>query len=246
MDVVAALTPFALVCARTTAFVFTAPPFAHGGIPMTVKTMLAVLLAVCLAPGQTAPDGAFELVTGVVTEVGIGAGMGLLASTVLSAVQSAGHIIDLEGGFQLGEAFDPLTSASSGPYARFYQMLATVLLFASNGYQMLLLGFARSFAAVPPGTALEVRGLSDALSREVPQLLLAAIQIAGPLVAVLFLADLGLGLLTRVAPSLNAFAMGFPLKILLTLVLGVVALVALPSVVSALASRAVDLILGQP
>ena len=54
----------------------------------------------------------------------------------------------------------------------------------------------------------------------VTQMFLAAVQIAGPLLVVLFLADVGLGLLTRVAPALNAFALGFPLKILLTLSLG--------------------------
>jgi len=244
MDAIALIAPFALVCARTTAFVFTAPPFANGGIPVTVKTMLGVVLAVCLAPGRQAPTGTAELVTGMVTEVAMGAALGLLTSTVLSAIQSAGHIIDQMGGFQLGEAYDPLTTSQSGPFARFYQMLATVLLFASDGYQVLLVGFARSFSAVPPGTALAPRHLADAFSRELPQLIVAALQIAGPLVAVLFLADLGLGLLTRVAPSLNAFAMGFPLKILLTLALGATALVALPQAVSGLASRAVDLMLG--
>ena len=58
---------------------------------------------------------------------------------------------------------------------------------------------------------------------------LAAVQIAGPLLVVLFLADAGLGLLTRVAPALNAFALGFPLKILLTLTLAAVVFVALPA-----------------
>ena len=66
---------------------------------------------------------------------------------------------------------------------------------------------------------------------------LASVQIAGPLLVVLFLADVGLGLLTRVAPALNAFAMGFPLKILLTVTLAAVMFVALPRIV-VLAHRA--------
>ena len=57
---------------------------------------------------------------------------------------------------------------------------------------------------------------------------LAAVQIAGPLIVVLFLADVGLGLLTRVAPALNAFSLGFPLKILLTLTLAGFMFLALP------------------
>ena len=75
-------------------------------------------------------------------------------------------------------------------------------------------------------------------------LMLAALQIAGPLIAVLFLADVGLGLLTRVAPALNAFALGFPLKILLTLSLGSIAFLTLPHFVGTLTGEAVDAVMG--
>jgi flagellar biosynthetic protein FliR len=78
----------------------------------------------------------------------------------------------------------------------------------------------------------------------VTQMFLAAVQIAGPLLVVLFLADAGLGLLTRVAPALNAFALGFPLKIFLTLMLGGVVFVALPRIVSSLAGQAVTALTG--
>jgi flagellar biosynthesis protein FliR len=78
-----------------------------------------------------------------------------------------------------------------------------------------------------------------ALSTEgLTQIFLAALQVAGPLAVVLFLADVGLGLLTRVAPALNAFALGFPLKILMTLALVGTAYIALPQLVSALTDDA--------
>ena len=78
----------------------------------------------------------------------------------------------------------------------------------------------------------------------VTQMFLAAVQIAGPLLVVLFLADAGLGLLTRVAPALNAFALGFPLKIFLTLTFASVLFVALPRIVSSLAGQAVTALTG--
>ena len=65
-----------------------------------------------------------------------------------------------------------------------------------------------------------------------------------PLLVVLFLADVGLGLLTRVAPALNAFAMGFPLKILLTLSFASLAMLALPQVIATLTGTAVESLLG--
>jgi flagellar biosynthetic protein FliR len=70
------------------------------------------------------------------------------------------------------------------------------------------------------------------------------VQIAGPLLVVLFLADAGLGLLTRVAPALNAFTMSFPIKILLTLTLVGVIFVALPGIVATLTGQAIKVIGG--
>jgi flagellar biosynthetic protein FliR len=81
----------------------------------------------------------------------------------------------------------------------------------------------------------------EALVGGVTQMFLASVQIAGPIVLVLFLADVGLALLTRVAPQLNAFQLGFPLKILITLLLGSVVFLALPRVVAALVDDAVAL-----
>ena len=69
---------------------------------------------------------------------------------------------------------------------------------------------------------------------------LAALQIAGPLIAVLFLTDVAFGLLNRVAPALNAFQLGFPAKILLVLLLSGTAIAILPGILSNLVDRAVS------
>ncbi len=85
---------------------------------------------------------------------------------------------------------------------------------------------------------------TKAMVSGVTQMFLSALQIAGPLIIVLFMADMALGLLTRVAPALNAFALGFPLKIMLTVVLSAVVFVALPGVVGSLTDTAVKTMLG--
>jgi flagellar biosynthetic protein FliR len=91
---------------------------------------------------------------------------------------------------------------------------------------------------------MDLSSPAEAMVNGLGQLFLATVQIAGPLLVVLFLADVGLGLLTRVAPALNAFAMGFPLKALMTVMLGGMVFVALPDVVSSLTGQAVHLITG--
>jgi flagellar biosynthetic protein FliR len=123
-------------------------------------------------------------------------------------------------------------------------MTALVLLFASSGYQLILGGLNRSFRSLPIGGGLDLAQSSEAMLGAVSGMFVAALQIAGPLIIVLFLADVGLGLLTRVSPALNAFSLGFPLKILVTLSLAVVVFAGLPTVVESLTGQAVDLLLG--
>ncbi len=234
---------------RIAAFLVVAPPFAHRGIPGTVKAMIATALGLLVAPralarggpevGTAIASGTARLLADLVLQVVVGAGLGFLVALVFAAVSSAGNLIDLFGGFQLAQAFDPMSMTNGAQFARLYQLSAVVLLFASGGYQLVVAGLVRSFDALPLGTPLDLAAMAQAVTDGLTGMFVAALQIAGPLVAVLFLADVGLGLLTRVAPALNAFALGFPLKILLTIVLGVSAYLALPEIVGALTEDAV-------
>jgi flagellar biosynthetic protein FliR len=235
-----------LASVRFAAFLVLAPPFSHRGVPAPVKVALALGLALAVAPGLDAePASNVAVFLGALAlQALVGAALGFLVAVVFAAVQSAGSLIDLFGGFQLATAFDPMSLTSNAPFGRLYQTAAVTLLFVTDAYQVVLAGLVRSFQAVPLGVVPSTASLAETVAGAVVQMFLAALQVAGPLVVVLFLADVGLGLLTRVAPALNAFALGFPLKILLTLVLGGLAFVALPGVIDALADDAARALSG--
>lgn len=242
---------------RIAAFLVVAPPFASRAVPGQVKAMLAMGLGLAVAPraaqaaaeagtpaGGSIASGTGAFLGDLLLQVLVGAALGFVVALVFSAVQSAGALIDLFGGFQLASAFDPMSMTNGAQWTRLYEMTTVVLLFASNAYQVMIAGLARTFDALPLGSAMDMGGLAHTLSTGLTDMFVAALQIAGPLIAVLFLADVGLGLLTRVAPALNAFALGFPLKILLTLTLGVTAYLALPNVVAALTDSSIGALLG--
>lgn len=236
-----------LAAVRITAFIVIAPPFSYGAIPMRIKAMLAVALS--LAMGAAVAPGYENLATAaffgaLILQVATGALLGFLVMICFSALQAAGNLIDVFGGFQLAQAFDPQSMVNGAQFTRLFHISALALLFASGGYQVILAGLARSFTAVPVNGIFEVSGPAELLVDGVSQMVLAAVQIAGPLVLVLFLADAGLGLITRVAPALNAFAMGFPVKILLTLLLAGLVYVALPGIVDSLTSQALRMLQG--
>ncbi|MGN6761421.1 MAG: flagellar biosynthetic protein FliR [Leifsonia sp.] len=242
-----AIEAVALASLRMVAFLVIAPPFSYNGFPAQVKGMLAIGLAVAVAPragaGYHSGDtGAFVLA--MLRELAVGATLGFLVFVVFAAIQSAGSLVDLFGGFQLAQAFDPQSMINGAQFTRMFQLTALALLFASGGYQLIIGGLVRSFDAIPLAAGLDLADPVKAMVTGVTQLFLASLQIAGPLIVVLFLADVGLGLLTRVAPALNAFSLGFPLKIMLTVVLSGVVFVALPGVVSGLTDTAVKAMLG--
>ena len=236
-----------LATVRMTAFLIVAPPFAHQAFPGRIKAMLGVGLGLAvsqrLSAGYVARDTAGFL-TGVVLELVTGLVLGFLVMLVFAAVQSAGSLVDLFSGFQMAQAFDPQMMVNGAQFTRLLQMAALALLFSSDGYQLVIGGLTGSFTALPLAGGLDLAQPVQAMTSAVTGMFLAAVQIAGPLLVVLFLADVGLGLLTRVAPALNAFSLGFPLKIMLTLALAGFLFLALPRTVSTLAGQAAKTVLG--
>lgn len=232
---------------RIIAFLVIAPPFSYNGIPARIKAMLAIGLALAVSQqvtdGYVSPDTA-GYITALILELVVGAALGFLVLVVFSAIQAAGSLIDLFGGFSLAQGFDPQSMVNGAQFTRLFQMTALALLFASDGYQLIISGLARTFNALPIGGGIDLSSPAEAITGSVTNMFLAAVQIAGPLIVILFLADVGLGLLTRVAPALNAFALGFPLKILVTLLLAATLFVALPRIVSTLVDDAVRLVMG--
>ena len=211
-----------LATARSAAWVAVAPPFSLGAVPPTAKGILALGLALPVVPqlsGQTPGWGTGELVGALLMQVLIGAALGFLTYLFFAAIAAAGDLIDLFGGFTLAQAYDPLSMSGASVFGRLHQMFATTLFFATGAHLVVINGFLQSYDALPLDGALDLSRMSTVLTTGIGQFFLAALQIAAPLIGVLFLADVGLGLLTRVSPSLNAFSLGFPIKILLTLTL---------------------------
>lgn len=235
------LEPTALASVRMIAFLLIAPPFSHRAIPAQVRVIVALGLAVAVSarvtPGyEPADTGTF--LGYLVSEALTGAMMGALVMAVFSAIEQAGHHLDLFGGFSLGAAFDPKNHVYGAQFARLFGLAAVVLMFTSDAYQLVILGLTRSYDAVPLGVLAGVP--AESFVSALVGSFLAGLQIAGPLLVVLVLADAGLGLVNRVAPQLNAFVLGFPLKIFITLSLVAIIFAALPAAVSALAREALE------
>ena len=234
-----------LVSARILAWLLIAPPIATGGVPKSIKTSLSVALGLAMVPSTRAhvPVAEVAPVAGTLLEqVLIGVALGFLTRLLFTAVEAAGGLLDLFGGFSLSAAYDPLTTTMTSVYGRFYALLCTTLIFATDAHLLIFQGFLRSFAAVPLDASLSLGRLDTTITHAVTELFVAALQIAGPLIVVLFVADIALGVLNRIAPQLNAFSMSFPVKIGLTLLLVGLGFTLMPGTVIQIAHRANELV----
>ena len=225
---------FVLASVRCVSFLTVAPPFA-GSVSPKIRVGVAFALSLAMTSrlsGVSAlpVDDFGHLLAGVLFQVGIGLAMGYLVFVLFQAVTVAGSMIDLFGGLTASQLFDPMTKSTESPSARLYQMLATLLLFATNGHLLLVAGLARSFDAAPVG-GLRLDRMANLLTHGVGQMLLSALQIGAPVLGALFVADLLLGLASRAAPQLNIMSIGFGVKTLVLLMLGGVCLPILAVVV---------------
>jgi flagellar biosynthetic protein FliR len=223
-----------------------APPFSSRNIPGTVKALLSIGLTLPMAPylrGTVPSLQTADIIASAVLQIVVGAALGFITALFFAAIQAAGELIDLLAGFSMAFAFDPLGMNQSSVFGRFYNLVAITILFATDGHMVILRGFLQSFRTMPLNLTFDLATFSQLLLQGMGEMFLAALQIAGPLVVVLFLTDVAFGLLNRVAPALNAFQLGFPAKIFLVLVLSGIAITTLPPVIESLVDRSVTAVL---
>src|SRR3954468_8516621 len=242
-----AVTAFMLALVRASVFILIAPPFNTKAIPVPVKAGLAAALA--LAAVAQIPKASLSLdvapfAASIVTQVIVGVVMGVIMMMVMSAVQSAGSLIDVFAGFSIAALYDPLTDNSTSLFGRFYQLVATTLVFATNAHLLIIRGFFDSFRVIP-ANAYQPNVIAKMLTLNLAGLFVAALEIAGPVVACLFLSELTMGLVARAAPSLNVFALAFPVRVGVTFLVVALAVPLLTPAVSNLVDLGIRSFLGQ-
>lgn len=235
---------FLFATVRCGAWLSIAPPF-QGAVPARVRGGLAVALGMALAPrlaatGELPTEDTWALVAGTAYQAAIGLALGFLVSVLFQAMSAAGGMIDAFGALTSAQLFDPLSKTSSGPMSRLYQLLGSMVLFATGGHLILIAGLVRTFDAAPVG-GLRLDRLGQLLTRDVLQFLLAALQIAAPVLVALFVAEVLLGLATRAAPKLNIMIVGFGVKSLVLIMVTGAALPLLPYVMHFLVRDALGL-----
>ncbi len=221
------LWPFLRVAALLTA----APILGAGYVTPRVRLALAFALALVLTPLVDAPAVSPLSAAGVlltVEQVVVGVLMGLAVRLMLVVFDLAGQLVSQTMGLGFAAMVDPATGAQVPAVSQLYLVLASLVFVTVDGHLLLVQVLARSFEVLPPGAGVDPGAFWD-LPARAGWVLGAGALIALPAVTAMLLVNLAFGVMTRTAPQLNLFAVGFPI----TLIMGfVVILLTLPGVLS--------------
>jgi flagellar biosynthetic protein FliR len=216
-DIMALVMPVFWPFLRVLAVFSSAPIFSARAVPVRSRVALAMLVALCAQAGlpeqpmvALTDPRAFET---AVQQVLIGVAIGLATRIVFSAVELAGEVIGLQMGLNFAGFFDPTTNSQSSTVGRFFGNTTMLLFVVMNGHLMLLQVVIASFETFPVGG-----GALEAVERLRLHELGAVVfhyglWIALPMIGLLLFINIVLGFVSRIAPQMNAFAIGFPLTL---------------------------------
>jgi flagellar biosynthetic protein FliR len=230
---------------RIAALIATAPILGDASVPVRVRIGLAIFVTIVIAPGLTAVPKV-ELISGdgfllIGRQLVIGAAMGFSIQLAFAAIEFAGDLIGLQMGLGFATLVDPETNQETpiiGSLLRYFAMLAFLV---ANGPLMMIAGVSESFQAMP------IAG-SGGLTDDWKMLVLSggtvfglALHMALPVVAALLVTNVALGVMTRAAPQMNLFSIGFPI----TISVGMIVLAASLPVVLGLSDNAINATVGR-
>jgi flagellar biosynthetic protein FliR len=215
------LAGFILVLARVTPLFFLAPLFSSKMIPPRVRGIVAVGISIGLAPvalhGQHIPGDAVSLVALIVEGLLVGLSFALSLAVLLAAIESAGSLVDVVSGFSYGSLINPMSGERSAVMSQFYTLVGTLIFLIIGGDAWILRGIARTFQLVPLTSAPRISSLTAGVEQLFSTVFASAVEIAAPVLIALLITDVAFGVVSRVVPQLNVFAVGFPTKVAVAL-----------------------------
>ncbi|MFZ6846367.1 flagellar biosynthetic protein FliR [Undibacterium sp. RuTC16W] len=216
-ELIALIASFIWPLTRILGLIAIAPPFGNNSVPVQVKLALGVMLALIVAPTIPPLTGADPVsLTGVMIlmqQFVIGLAMGFMMRVVFAGIEMSGEVIGLTMGLGFATFFDPQTQGRSSAISQFLVLVATLLFLTLNVHLSMLATLVESFTTIPISTSLTAGFSFQRLAIWGQEIFSTAMRLSLPIVAALLITNIALGILTRAAPQLNLFGIGFPITI---------------------------------
>ncbi len=210
---------FLLILVRVSCFVFVAPFFSMSNTPRRVRIGLSAFITVLLY--QVIPHEAIEYRTLlgyfiiVMKEVLTGLLIGFAANLCSTVVSFAGHIADMEMGLSMASMMDTSTRESATISGIYYNYMVLLMLMISGFHRYLVKALAETYVLIPVnGAIFKTDNLMSAMAGFMSDYIVIGFRICLPIFAVMIILNAVLGILAKVSPQLNMFAVGIQMKVL--------------------------------
>lgn len=203
---------------RMSALFLASPVFSAAAYPVRARVLLALLVTVLITPSLPAAPN-LDILSSVgllaaAQQIVIGLAMVFTLQMVFAAAVIAGQSIAMAMGLGFAMSVDPQNGVQVPVLSQFYVILTTLLFLSMDGHLVLIELLANSFTLLPVGLASLSENFALDIVLWASQMFMGALVVALPALTALLLINLAFGVITRAAPQLNIFAVGFPVTIL--------------------------------
>ncbi|MEK9149572.1 MAG: flagellar biosynthetic protein FliR [Candidatus Desantisbacteria bacterium] len=214
---------FLLVLARISGLFFTAPLFSSPNIPYPIKAGLILLISLVVAPISIGfignpPENMIALAILVTSEILIGLLIGLFAQFIVSLFAISGEFYSVPMGFAISNIYDPMSETEQPVIGQLIGLFGLLVFVTIGGPQTILYALISSFKSVSLFSLSQANIVSVSVIEIFCKMFTTALSIAIPMIAVLFLVNLSLGLLSKAAPLINVMVVGFPITVIAGLI----------------------------
>jgi flagellar biosynthetic protein FliR len=214
---------FFLVLARVSPLFIVAPGFSSQMLIPRARSVLAVAIALGVTPlaqhAQTIPQDVLPLIGLLIVNFLVGLALAYAIACVFGAIQGAGVLADAFGGFSFGSMVDPINGNPGGAMTNVYAIVGLASFLVIGGDAWTMRGLAATFHAVPIGDPVQIKSMVAGAETACAGLLVGAVEIAAPVILAVMITDIALGMISKVVPQVNVFAVGFTVKVGVTLLI---------------------------
>jgi len=206
-----------LILARISGIFITSPllklRYIPSGVKMALIFWMAMVLWFVVPLSYPLPVTTLEFTIALTIETLIGALIGFVCDIIFTAITAAGDIMEHQMGL-ISQTLDPLTGSHSGIMGQVAFIIGAFVFLSIDGHHLIFSALNQSFHALPLGMPINLTSgkLAFQLIELGKNLWLISIQLSAPVVLLIFLSDFAFGIVSRVAPQVNVFMLGFQVK----------------------------------
>lgn len=221
---------FLLIFTRIIALLMVVPIFSDKNVPGIAKAGLAFIVSIIVVyanPLMEINYNASIVSYGflIIKEVIVGLIIGFVVYMMFQVFFFVGQLISMSSGLSMSNMFDPTVGQQVSVLGYLYHYVATALFLATNGHHIIFRGLIHSYVLIPIGQGQVSQGIIDQLITMLINYFIISLKIAAPIMVTMFILDFALGILARTAPQMNMFVIGFPIKIMVSLIMVLMATV---------------------